>query len=149
MALAESIKPAEGEAVNPSEGVWVETDASGQEWTCYPGGGRLKRGGTIGPGRPTKEVREMFLRNAENAAKRDAKILASELPDDHSAVESAKGRAARFGLGTSDETVVNSEAMVSALGEAIGESADLFREPSTGIPELIRRVGQKLNLKGS
>ena len=115
-------KPNGEELQNPR----VEVDAFGQEWTITATGGRLKRGGTIGPGRPKDAVKEQLLRNAMLAAQRDAKILANkELHDGDTAVEKAKDRSMKA---IGDEvTIIKDQQLIERTIEAV-----LGTNPHTG-----------------
>jgi hypothetical protein len=97
----------------------------------------------LSPGRPKDAVRELYLRNAEVAAKRDAKVLMSDRPDDDPAVERAKERSARIGVGTQDEKVVIKDPRVF---EAMARAAAKLNLPADLADEYLNAVLEDLGM---
>jgi len=119
-------KPAGSEPVNPFR---IETDDSGQKWRVGPDGSKLKVGGTIGPGAPKKEVRELATKGAHSSVKWALRVMDSNLPDSDPTKIKAVELLLRYGLGTSDEVELTNEkqtleALVRSLqGEVESEQA--------------------------
>jgi hypothetical protein len=151
MSVAEPLEEARenlAEANQKTPKGWKEEiDATGQRWRVYLDGGRIKMGNPVrnnlSPGRPKDAVRELYLRNAEVAAKRDAKVLMSDRPDDDPAVERAKERSARIGVGTQDEKVVIKDPRVF---EAMARAAAKLNLPADLADEYLNAVLEDLGM---